>query len=80
MDVFEKCLVGGIDRQATTFVELSNGIVEQFGGGKGAQVPWITGVVSIFRIPPDSHSRAVWSSVVDWVDRSEAVDQDFVGG
>ena len=78
MNVFEESLVCRVDCKASTFVELSNSVVQQFCGSENAQIPRIAIIVCIFRVSADSDGGAIRSSVIDWVNCVETVNKDFV--
>jgi hypothetical protein len=68
MNVSEECLVCRVDCQASTSVELSDSVIEQFGRGESAQVLWVPIVVCVFRIPANSNGGTVGYAPVDRVD------------
>jgi hypothetical protein len=74
VNVLEERQVNDVNCERLCLFELRHSIVEEFGHGKSAYVPWISAVVGIFWIPANSKSFSGRNTVIDWIYLAETID------
>ena len=74
----EECEADGRHGQRADSVPLVQGVVEEFGRGRGVDVPGVAALVRVFRISSDGDGRPFRDASIDAVNRSEGIGDDFV--
>ena len=74
----KECEADGRHGQRADSVPLVQGVVEEFGRGRGVDVPGVAALVRVFGISPNGDGRSFRDAGIDAVNRSERIGDDFV--